>query len=107
LEIIYYQRAINFVDLFKRLKRKYGIDRVTIQTGGTLNAILLRQKLIDRISIVVAPALIGGEDTSSLIGGRSLTSPKELKLIKALKLIEVTKLNDSYLHLEYDVLNSN
>jgi len=105
LEIIYYKNKINFVDLFRKLKQDYGIDRVTAQTGGTLNSIFLRNKLIDKISIVVAPTLIGGKDTPSLIDGKSLSSIKELGLIKALKLTEVKKLNDSYLHLQYDVIN--
>ncbi len=78
LVIIYYQKRIDFEDLFKKLKQDYGIKRMTIQTGGTLNSIFLRKKLIDKISIVVAPALIGGKDTSSLIDGISLSSVKEL-----------------------------
>ena len=106
LQIIYYKNKIDFVDLFRKLKQDYGIDRVTIQTGGTLNSIFLRNKLIDKISIVVAPTLIGGKDTSSLIDGKSLTSVKELSLINALKLTEVKKLNDSYLHLKYDIINN-
>jgi len=105
LEIIYYKKEIDFVDLFKKLKQDYRIDRITIQTGGTLNSIFLRNKLIDKISIVVAPTLIGGKDTPSLIDGKSLSSVKELSLIKALKLTEVKKLNNSYLHLKYDVIN--
>lgn len=105
LEMIPYQNEIDFVDLFKKLKTDYGIDRVTIQTGGTLNSIFLRKKLIDAISIVVAPALIGGKDTSSLIDGKSLSSAKELSLVKALKLTEVKKLDHSYLHLKYAVIN--
>lgn len=105
LEIIYYKNKINFVDLFRKLKQTYGIDRITIQTGGTLNSIFLRNRLIDKISIVVAPTLIGGKDTPSLIDGKSLSSAKELSLIKALKLTEVKKLNDSYLHLKYDIIN--
>src|SRR3989339_446646 len=105
LEIIYYKNKINFVDLFRKLKQDYKINRITVQTGGTLNSIFLRNKLIDKISIVVAPTLIGGKDTPSLIDGKSLSSIKELNLIKALKLTEVKKLNDSYLHLRYDVIN--
>ena len=105
LEIIYYKNRIDFIDLFRKLKQNYKINRVTIQTGGTLNSIFLRNKLIDKISIVVAPTLIGGKDTPSLIDGKSLSSVKELSLIKALKLTEVEKLNDSYLHLKYDVIN--
>jgi 2,5-diamino-6-(ribosylamino)-4(3H)-pyrimidinone 5'-phosphate reductase len=105
LEIIYYKNNIDFVDLFRKLKQDYGIDKVTIQTGGTLSSIFLRNRLIDKISIVVAPALIGGKNTPSLIDGKSLSSVKELNLIKTLKLTEVKKLNDSYLHLKYDVIN--
>lgn len=105
LEIVYYKKEIDFIDLFGRLKKDFGIKRVTIQTGGTLNSIFLRNKLIDKISIVVAPALIGGKDTASLIDGKSLTSVKELGLIKALKLIEVKRLKDSYLCLRYNVVN--
>lgn len=61
--------------------------------------------MIDKISIVVAPALIGGNDTSSLIDGKSLSSVKELCQIKALELTEVKKLNVSYIHLKYNVVN--
>ena len=92
-------------DLFDKLKQDYGIESITIQTGGTLNAIFLRNKLIDRISIVVAPVLIGGKDTASLIDGKSLSISDELKQIKGLKLIESKQLNNSYLHLQYDVIN--
>lgn len=105
LEIIYYKKQIDFVNLFRKLKQDYGINKVTIQTGGTLNSIFLRNKLIDKISIVVAPTLIGGKDTPSLIDGKSLSSIKELLLIKALKLTRVKKLHDSYLYLKYNVIN--
>lgn len=105
LKIVYYKKEIDFADLFRKLKRDYGIKKLTIQTGGTLNSIFLRNKLIDKLSIVVAPALIGGKDTPSLINGKSLSSIKELNLIKSLKLTQVKRLNNSYLHLKYDVIN--
>ncbi|MBS3111749.1 dihydrofolate reductase family protein [Candidatus Woesearchaeota archaeon] len=105
LEIIYYPKKIDFVDLFRKLKQDFGVKRMTIQTGGTLNAIFLREKLINKLSIVVAPTLIGGKDTPSLIDGKSLSSIRELPNVKALKLKSVKKLNDSYLHLKYDVIN--
>jgi len=105
LEIIYYENEIDFVDLFRKLKDDFKIDNLTIQTGATLNSIFLRHKLIDKLSVVVAPALIGGKETPSLIDGKSLSSVGELKDIKALKLIDVKKLTDSYLYLKYDVIN--
>jgi Pyrimidine reductase, riboflavin biosynthesis len=105
LKIIYYKNKIDFIDLFKRFKQDFGIENLTIQTGGTLNAIFLRNKLIDKISIIVAPTLIGGNETSSLIDGKSVSTDAELTNIKALKLVEAKLLNSSYLHLKYDVIN--
>lgn len=105
LEIIFYKKEIDFEDLFQKMKKDFGVERMTVQTGGTLNSILLRKKLINKLSLVVAPCLIGGEDTQSLVGGKSLSSVKELKNIKALRLVEVKKLKNSYLHLRYNVIN--
>ncbi|GAB4284553.1 MAG: hypothetical protein Kow0081_1760 [Candidatus Dojkabacteria bacterium] len=85
--------------------KKQGAERVTIQSGGTINSILIRNNLIDSISIVIAPALVGGKDTVSLVDGESITRLEELKDIKALKLVKADVLEDSYLHVTYDVIN--
>lgn len=105
MHILFYEGKIDFVDVFRRFKEKFNIDRVTIQTGGTLNAKLLRLGLIDKISIVVAPCLIGGKNTQSLIGGESLHTQDDLKKLKTLKLIKCDLLQNSYLHLQYEVIN--
>lgn len=85
------------------LKDQYGCERITIQTGGTLNSLFLREKLFDYIDIVVAPALIGGKDTATLIDGASLTSTEELHKLGILKLEKCEVLEDSYLRLQYKV----
>jgi len=104
VHVIKYNSKINFRDLFRKLKSKYGADRITIQSGGTLNSELLREGLIDNVSIVLAPALIGGSNTSTLIDGESLHSQKDLKHVKTLKLVKCDILKDSYLHLQYQVI---
>jgi 2,5-diamino-6-(ribosylamino)-4(3H)-pyrimidinone 5'-phosphate reductase len=105
IKIIKYSKKINLSDLLNKMKRLYGTKRITIQSGGTLNSAWLRQGLIDNVSIVIAPCLIGGRNTQSLIGGESLHTPGELRNIKALKLIKANVLKNSYLHLKYKVLN--
>lgn len=105
LEIIYYQEKIDFKDLFYNLKIKFKIDNLTIQTWGELNSIFLRNNLIDKVSIVVAPVIIGGKNTSSLIDWESFHTLDELVNIKALKLEKVDVLENSYIHLKYDVVN--
>lgn len=105
IEVIYYEKEIDLADLLKKMKQQYKAKRITIQTGGTLNAQWIRQGLIDNVSIVVAPCLIGGENTQSLIGGESLHTLQDLNKIKALKLIKNETLKNSYIHLRYKVIN--
>ena len=105
IEVIFYKDKVNFADLFHQMKNKYQVERVTIQSGGSLNAELLRNGFIDEVSIVVAPCLIGGKDTQSLVGGESLHNELDLLKIKALKLKGCRVLKDSYLHLNYKVTN--
>ncbi len=106
LVIINYKEEVDFENLFVKLKNEYNAERVTIQSGGTLNSIFVRKDLIDRLSLVIAPCLVGGKDTPSLIDGASLFSEDDLKYIKTLTLEEVNKLEHNYLHLVYSVNNS-
>ena len=69
---IIYQAAASLSAAFERLKEEFGCERLTIQSGGTVNGLLLREKLIDYVDIVIAPVLVGGKDTSTLIDGKSL-----------------------------------
>lgn len=94
---------IDFPVLFQTLKEKLNIERITIQTGGTLNGKLLRSGLIDELSIVVAPLAVGGAGVSSLIDGEAIHSVGELGKLKALDLLSCSVLKDSYIHLRYKV----
>lgn len=87
------------------LREKYGCERLTIQSGGTVNGMFLREKLFDYVDIVVAPVLIGGKDTSTLIDGKSLLKQEELDSLGVLKLEECTVLEDSYIRIRYKVIS--
>ena len=100
---IIYQKEFSLAEALKQLKEKYGCDRLTIQSGGTVNSLFLKEKLIDFVDIVVAPVLIGGKDTATLIDGRSLTSSNELSDLGILELQDCIRLEDSYLRLRYRV----
>lgn len=100
---ILYQEQPSLADALRRLKSDFGCERLTVQSGGTVNGLLLREKLIDFVDIVVAPVLIGGKDTSTLVDGPSLTSEKERMGLSTLRLIECTPLQDSYVRMRYQV----
>ena len=107
ITIIKYDQKVNLSNLLQQMKRKYNAERITIQSGGTLNSSWVREKLIDQVSVVIAPCLIGGINTQSLIGGESLHSKSDLNKIRSLKLIKSEVLKNSYIHLVYDVINEN
>ena len=102
---IIYQEELSLSDALFELKTTYGCERLTIQSGGTLNGLFLREKLFDYVDIVVAPVLIGGKETSSLIDGASILSEDELSKLGVLKLVECSVLKDSYIRLRYQVIH--
>ena len=104
LTVLHYPDAIDFENLFCKMKQEYGADRITIQSGGTLNAVLLRAGLVDHILLVVAPLLVGGKATPSIIDGRSFQAEEDLLDIRALRLAKCEPLQSSYVRLEYDVI---
>ncbi len=100
-----YDNKIDFIDLFSKLRNEHSVERMTIQTGGELNAILLRAGLIDSVLLVVAPCLVGGRMTTTLVDGESLRTVEDLAKIRPLKLKTCTALEDSYVRLEYEMIN--
>ncbi len=95
---------LNLHLLLEDLKEKYSVSNLTIQSGGNLNGLFLRSNLIDYVHIVVAPLLVGGRDTSTLIDGESIQTVNELSKLKALELIECNSLKHSYIQLKYRVI---
>ncbi len=102
---IIYQDSLSLEDALIELKEKYGCDRITIQSGGTVNGMFLREKLFDYVDIVVAPVLIGGKETSTLIDGKSITNVNELGSLGVLQLENCEILNGSYIRLRYKVIS--
>ena len=103
LDILFYD-TLNLSTLLSDIKEKYNAESITIQSGGTLNGSFLRENLIDYVNVVIAPLLVGGKDTSTLIDGEAITSSEDLNKLKALQLIECNQLENSYIQLKYKVI---
>jgi len=103
LEILYYDKFDPKI-LLEDIYRKYNAKRLTIQAGGTLNGVFVRNKLIDFVNIVIAPIIIGGKDVPTLVDGNGIIDEKELFKLLPLQLLECNKLEDSYVQLKYKVL---
>ena len=103
LDILLYEE-LDLNKLLEDLRSKYNAERLTIQSGGTLNGLFVREKLIDYVNIVIAPILIGGKDVATLVDGESIKDEEELNKLLPLELIECNKLEDSYIELKYKVI---
>ena len=102
---IIYQDTLSLEKALIELKETYGCERITIQSGGTLNGMFLREKLFDYVDIVVAPVLIGGKETSTLIDGSSIANENELGKLGVLSLTSCETLENSYIRLRYKVVS--
>ncbi|MBP3893643.1 MAG: dihydrofolate reductase family protein [Atopobiaceae bacterium] len=102
LSVMYLQRP-SLSEAFCRLRSEHGCKRLTVQSGGTLNAALVREGLVDFVDVVVAPLLVGGRDTPTLVDGPSLASLAELSKLCPLELLDCEALRNSYVRLRYRV----
>lgn len=102
LDILYYEK-LDLTKLLEDLSSGYQAERVTIQSGGSLNGMFLRDNLIDYVNIVIAPLLVGGKDVPTLLDGKAICSPKELHQLKALELTACNVLDNSYVQVKYKV----
>jgi diaminohydroxyphosphoribosylaminopyrimidine deaminase/5-amino-6-(5-phosphoribosylamino)uracil reductase len=76
--------GVSLGDLCRQLGR-LGIRSLLVEGGSAVNASFLRNKLIDRVVLYVAPLLLGGNDAKGVIGG---AAPKQLR--DSVSLDEVT-----------------
>jgi len=53
---------------------------ILVEGGGELHASFVEAKLVDRVAVFVAPALIGGAGAPTAIGGRGLALPDAIRL---------------------------
>jgi len=78
------------VDLKKTLQilsDKHRIKTIRVDSGGMLNSALLKADLVDEVSILIHPSLVGGPDPRTINNSSALTDkPIKLKPIKCEKL---------------------
>lgn len=103
LEILYYD-TLDLKKLLEDLYIKYNAERLTIQSGGTLNGMFVREKLLDFVNIVIAPIIVGEKDVPTLVDGEAIRDESELNKLMPIQLQECNSLENSYIQLKYKVL---
>lgn len=91
------------VDLGKaliELHDRYGVRYVRVDSGGTLSAALMKEGLIDEISVIVSPCLVGDLSDVPIVNPKLLSLSKPIKL----KLKNAKRVANGLVWLKYDVL---
>lgn len=45
----------------EELNTRYGVESIRVDSGGTLNGVRLPEGLVDEVSLLINPALVGGD----------------------------------------------
>jgi 2,5-diamino-6-(ribosylamino)-4(3H)-pyrimidinone 5'-phosphate reductase len=91
---------VDMTAALEELNARYSIQTVRVDSGGTLNGVLLRAGLVDEVSILVHPALVGGTSQRSLFRAPDLASSEG---VIALTLVSAETVGESLVWLRYKV----
>ena len=83
------------------LKDDYGINVIRVDSGGVLNGVLLREGLVDEVSLMITPTLVGGETPRSFFVGPDLSSAED---VIPLRLIHVEEVGGGNVWQRYEVI---
>ncbi|KAF5052535.1 2,5-diamino-6-ribosylamino-4(3H)-pyrimidinone 5'-phosphate reductase [anaerobic digester metagenome] len=72
------EKDIDLTGLMRVMKRDYGVERMMIEGGPTLNWSMLNHRLVDEIRLIHLPFIVGGADTPSLVGGMHIETEEEM-----------------------------
>lgn len=92
---------VNLRAALEELNARYRIEVVRVDSGGTLNGILLREGLVNEVSVLINPSLVGGTTPRNLFRAPDLTSKEG---VIQLKLIHLEKMKNDMVWLRYEVV---
>lgn len=77
-------KRVDLLDLMKKLG-EMKIDSVLLEGGATLNFSALSQGIVDKVQIYIAPMIIGGEKSKTIVGGNGVEFLKDAFKLRDLK----------------------
>lgn len=85
----------------EELNARYGVRLVRVDSGGILNGVLLRAGLVDEVSVLVNPSLVGGTTPRSIFVAPDLVSAEAVIKVR---LMHVETVEDDVVWLRYEVV---
>jgi len=100
--IIIGDEQVDFSRALEVLHTEYGVRVVRVDSGGTLNGVLLRAGLVDEVHLLLHPALVGGMRAQHFFRAPDLHAPDT---VITLRLKGIEQQQDDIVLLSYDVVN--
>ncbi|MDD1659730.1 MAG: dihydrofolate reductase family protein [Methanomicrobiales archaeon] len=72
------EKDVDLPLLMQILWKDFGVRKMMIEGGPTLNWHMLQARLVDEIRLIHLPFIVGGADTPSLVGGMHIESEEEM-----------------------------
>jgi 2,5-diamino-6-(ribosylamino)-4(3H)-pyrimidinone 5'-phosphate reductase len=94
------RERVDFAAAMDSLYNRYGVRTVRVDSGGTLNGVLLRAGLVDEVSLLIHPLLVGGPSLKSVFHSPD-SAPEESPL--PLKLTQLEKLAGDVVWVRYKI----
>lgn len=73
---------VDFEKAFRLLYECYDIETILTDSGSVLNSLLLEQNLVDEISLIIAPYLVGDNSHHYINSLTNYNKPENLELLK-------------------------
>jgi 2,5-diamino-6-(ribosylamino)-4(3H)-pyrimidinone 5'-phosphate reductase len=94
------EERVDFQQALEELSARFGIQTVRVDSGGVLNGVLLRAGLVDEVSVLLGPTLVGGSSPRSLFVAPDVTSPDQ---VIPLRLVHCERVKEDVLWLRYEI----
>lgn len=69
---------VDLPHLLSVLYERFGVRKMMVEGGPTLNWHMLHHRLVDEIRLIHLPFIVGGDDTPSLVGGMHIESEDDM-----------------------------
>ncbi|UCD36889.1 MAG: RibD family protein [Fidelibacterota bacterium] len=93
-------KRVDFRTALESLNTRFGVKQVRVDSGGILNGVLLRAGLVDEVSLLIHPGLVGGSTSRSMYQAPDLSTPGG---VIPLKLIHCEQIDNDIIWLRYTV----
>lgn len=94
------ERNVDLRKALEKLNQHFHTQKVRVDSGGILNGVFLREGLVNEVSVIISPSLVGGLTPKTMYVAPDLESEEG---VIGLKLIHVEAIRQRYVWLRYEV----